>query len=75
METTLTVRIPRSKGVALERLARARRMTVSAVVRDILELSLEGKRSDGFLALAGSATSKRPRSPFRDALRKNNFRD
>ena len=74
METTLTVRIPRSRSAALERLARARRTTVSAVVRDILEQSLDGTRSDAFRALAGSMALSKPTGTFAQTIRRNNFR-
>ncbi len=76
METTLTVRVPRKQSEALARLARSRKVTVSVVVRDLLDQSLSGRRLKGFAALAGSvAGGTTSTAPFRNTIRERNFRD
>lgn len=76
METTLTVRVPKEQSEALTRLARSRKVTVSVLVRGLLDQSLSGRRLKGFAALAGSvAGSASSASSFRTTIRERNFRD
>ncbi len=76
METTLTVRVPKKQSDALTRLARSRKVTVSAVVRSLLDQSLSGQRLKGFASLAGSISSDGKSAPaFRTTIRERNFRD
>jgi hypothetical protein len=76
METTLTVRVPKKQSEALTRLARSRKVTVSVLVRSLLDQSLSGQRLKGFAALAGSVgSSTTSDSSFRTAIRERNFRD
>ena len=76
METTLTVRVPKEQSEALTRLARSRKVTVSVLVRGLLDQSLSGRRLKGFAALAGSvASSAASASSFRTTIRGRNFRE
>ncbi len=76
METTLTVRVPKRQSDALTRLARSRKVTVSVIVRSLLDQSLSGQRLNGFAALAGSIASEgRAAAAFRTKIRDRNFRD
>lgn len=75
MSTTLTVRIDARQQKALARRAAARRISVSAVVREILDGALDerpmGERTG---ALRGSLTLPEPKDAWRKLIRSRNWR-
>jgi plasmid stability protein len=75
MSTTLTVRLDSRQQKALARRAAARRTSVSAVVREILDSALDerpmGERTD---ALRGQLALLPPKDPLRRRIRAHNWR-
>lgn len=75
MSTTLTVRLASRQQKALARRARARRTSVSAVVREILDSALDerpmAERTD---TLRGQLALLAPKDPLRRQIRAHNWR-